>query len=545
MRTSHLARYRDIATLLVKHRHAIGSTDDDDAGAGDAQALAGELERMGPTFVKLGQLLSTRADLLPPSYLRALSRLQERVEPFPYEDVERIVRVELGVRISKAFASFDEKPLAAASLGQVHRAELRDGRAVAVKVQRPNVREQILDDLDAIEELATLADAHTENGRRLGFADMVGEFRRSLLDELDYRKEAANLDTMRANLADQPLIVVPAPIHDYTTAVVLTMDFISGTTVAGTRPVGMTEVDGPRLARALFDAYLDQFLVHGFFHADPHPGNVVLTDDGRLALIDLGMTAQVEPALQEQLVKLLLAIGDGRGSDAAEVAIAIGRPLPDFDPDAYRRAAAELVSRHSVATMANVQAGAIVAELTQTAGECGLRLPAELTMLGKALLNLDDIARRLDPSFDPNAALRDASADLVGRKVLQGASPANLMNAALEAKEFAEHLPRQLNQLFDALAQGRFTVNIEGIDERNIMRSAQKLANRVTAGLVVAALVVGAALIMRIPTHATLFGYPALAIVLFLVAAAAAIWLFVTVQVHDEPQHRRRGTRLR
>jgi predicted unusual protein kinase regulating ubiquinone biosynthesis (AarF/ABC1/UbiB family) len=296
----------------------------------------------------------------------------------------------------------------------------------------------------------------------------------------------------------------------------------------------MTDVDGPILAEALFAAYLDQFLVHGFFHADPHPGNVMVTDDGRIALLDLGMTARIEPAMQEQLVTLLLAIGEGRGTDAADVAISMGRPLADFDEDAYRQAAAEVVTRHSVATMANVQAGAIVADLTQTAADSGLRLPAQLTMLGKALLNLDEIARTLDPAFDPNAAIKRASAELVRKKLLQGASPANLMNAALEAKEFAERLPRQLNEVMDALAHGQFTINIQGIDQREIMRSAQKLANRVMGGMLVASLIIGAALIMRIPTHAHLFGYPAVAIVLFLIAAGAALWLLVAIYRHDE-----------
>jgi predicted unusual protein kinase regulating ubiquinone biosynthesis (AarF/ABC1/UbiB family) len=544
MRTSHLARYRDIATLLVKHRRVLGDAEIDEQDgsvAADAQALADELERMGPTFVKLGQLLSTRADMLPTAYTQALARLQERVEPFAWEDVERIVRHELGVRISKAFNRFDQEPIAAASLGQVHRAELRDGREVAVKVQRPHIRERILDDMEAIEELAALADAHTDAGRRLGFSEMVAEFHQSLLGELDYRKEAANLDALRANLADHPRIVVPAPVHDYTTDVVLTMDLVAGRTVGNITSVGMTDVDGAELAEALFDAYLDQILVHGFFHADPHPGNVVITDDGRLALIDLGMTARIEPATQEQLVKLLLAIGEGRGSDAADTAIRMGRALSDFDADLFRRRAADLVARHVRTSMANVQTGAIVAELTQIAASAGLRLPSELTMLGKALLNLDEIARTLDPSFEPDAAIERASEGLVRKKLLQAASPGNLMDAALEAKEFAERLPRRLNDLLDSVSKGEFTINVQGVDEREIMRSAQKLANRVTAGLLVAALVVGAALIMRVETSARLFGYPALAIVLFLMAAIAAMWLFVSIQLHDVPQRKRRG----
>ncbi len=541
MQPSHLARYKDIGVLLVKHRHLIGHDDDrDDGREDDARSLASDLEEMGPTFVKLGQLLSTRADLLPKSYLAALSRLQDKVEPFGFDEVERIVSLELGVRISNAFRSFDAKPLAAASLGQVHRAELRDGRPVAVKVQRPDIRARILDDMDAIEELASLADGHTESGRRLGFADMVAEFRRSLLAELDYRQEAANLVTVGANLAHRERIVVPQPVPDYCTDVVLTMDYVAGKSIGSIGPLGLMDVDGPALAGALFSAYLDQILIDGLFHADPHPGNVLITDDGRLALLDLGMVARIAPEMQDSLVKLLLGISEGHGRDAADVAIAIGRPLEGFDADGFRLRAAELISRNQGATLGDVQAGAIVAELTQIASASALRLPAELTMLGKALLNLDEVARTLDPGFDPNAAIQAESAELMRKKLLQSASPGNVMAAAMEAKEFAERLPGRINHVMDALAAGQLTLNVQGIDERDIMRSVQKLANRVTAGIVVASLVIGAALIMRVDTHAKLFGYPALAMVLFLIAAATGLWLVVSIQLSDLPQRRRR-----
>lgn len=549
LRPKHLVRYKDLGLLLVKHaragRRSAGGDEltaavEDPSAQQDAERLAADLEEMGPTFVKLGQVLSTRADLLPPAYLTALSRLQDDVTPFGFEEVETIISDELGVRISKAFSSFESKPLASASLGQVHRAELRDGRPVAVKVQRPGIRSRIVDDMDAIQNMAEFADAHTEAGRRFGFADMVAEFRHSLMAELDYVEEASNLVTLGRNLADRTGIVVPQPIADYCTRHVLTMERISGQSVGSLSPLALMEIDGPTLARELFSAYLQQILIDGFFHADPHPGNVFVTDDGRLALLDLGMVARVDPDMQDSLIRLLLAVSEGHGKDAADTAAEIGQKLDDYDAEAFRRAATELIARNRGRAVAEIQAGALIGELTRTAGMNGLRLPPELTMLGKALLNLDEVSRTLDPSFDPNAAIQDETADLMRRKLLRAASPANIMSAAMEAKEFAERLPGRVNKVFDALAEGQLTLNIQGIDEENIMRGVQKLANRLTAGLVVAALVIGAALLMRVETQSRLFGYPSLAIVLFLVAAAAGVWVLASIILSDLPQRRRR-----
>jgi predicted unusual protein kinase regulating ubiquinone biosynthesis (AarF/ABC1/UbiB family) len=542
MKSSHLGRYKDIGMLLVEHRHAVDSAADADPEemAGDARELATRLEALGPTFVKLGQLLSTRADLLPDPYLHALARLQDSVEPIGFGQIERIVSEELGVRLSKGFAEFESTPLAAASLGQVHRARLRDGRAVAVKVQRPDIRSRIVDDMDAIEEIASLADAHTDWGKRLGFADMVAEFRTSLMAELDYQQEAENLRAVGANLAGREGIVVPRPIADYTTSRVLTMDFVDGRSVGSLGPLALIDIDGPALASTLFGAYLDQILVDGLFHADPHPGNVLVTDDGRLALLDLGMVGRVEPEMQDSLTKLLLAISEGQGRRAAEVAIVLGRPLDDFDGEAFRRRAADLVMRSQDSTVGELQAGATIAELSRIAAESGLRLPPSLTMLAKTLLNLDDVSRTLDPTFDPGQAIQRESSDLLRRKLLSAASPANVMAAAMEAKEFAEMLPARVNRVMDALASGELTLNVQGIDERDIMRGVQKLANRLAFGVVVASLVVGAALIMPIETSAKLFGYPALAIAMFLLAAAAGVGLLISIQLGDLPQRKRR-----
>lgn len=552
LRPRHVARYAALGALLVKHRGDLraqpnhdGLIPDDDAAASpeDAAALVDALESMGPTFVKLGQLLSTRADLLPPVYLEALSRLQDDVAPFGFAEVEQIVEAEIGARLSKAFQSFDHQPMASASLGQVHRAVMRDGRPVAVKVQRPGIRAQVVEDMDVIEELAGFVDEHTRVGDRLRFRSMASEFRRSLVAELDYRREAENLRVLARDLAGYDRIVVPLPIDDYTTTVVLTMDLIDGRNVASLGPLAQMELDGRSLAEQLFRAYLDQILVHGFVHADPHPGNVLLTTDGRLALIDLGMVVRVAPELQDRLIRLLAAVSEGQAAVAADVLVTMGDRGPDFDLDEYQRQIATLVAGNQSTTVGQLQAGVVVGELARAAASAGLRPPVEMTMVGKALLNLDEVARILDPSFDPNEAIRQHTADIVRNKLLASASPANVLHAVMDAKEFAERLPGRVNKVMDALAEGELTLNVQGVDEAELMRGIQKLANRVTTGLVVAALIIGAAMVMRIETDAQLFGYPTLAIVLFLVATLAGLWLVVTSLLSDLPQHRRRKRR--
>ncbi len=552
MKAKHLARYSEIGRLIVKHGRARLSSEDplldvdvpvDDAVRADAEQLASDLEGMGPTFVKLGQLLSTRADVLPPMYLTALRRLQDNVESVPFEDIELVVTTELGVRLSRAFSEFDEHPVAAASLGQVHRAVLRDGRPVAVKVQRPDIRGRIVDDMEVIDELASFVDDHTKLGRKYGFAPMVEEFRVSLMAELDYRAEAGNLAVIRDNLVDYKRLVVPRPVPDYTTSRVLTMDWVSGRNLAKLGPLARMELDGHELAVELFAAYLDQILVDGFFHADPHPGNVLLTDDGDLALIDMGMVAHVAPHAQDALIKLLLAVSGGRGADAAAVMITLGEATNGFDRDAFQRRIELLVSQNLTATVGDVQAGDLLGQVLQAAGDSGLRPPSELTMMAKALLNLDEVARILDPSFEPNPTIEAHAGKLMRKKMLQAASPGNIMAAAIDAKEFAEMLPRRINKVMDALAEGQLTLNVQGIDEKELMRGVQKLANRLTTGMVVAALVIGAALIMRIDARPEIFGYPAVAIVLFSIAAAAAGWLLVSIALSDLPQHRRRRRR--
>src|SRR5687767_2244576 len=315
LKPEHLRHYKNLALLLFRYgrRDVVARAglnellpqepERNEHAEATAEQLAADIERLGPTYIKLGQLLSTRPDIVPAAYAQALARLQDRCEPFAFSQIRSILGAELGVRLSKAFDSIDEQPLAAASIAQVHRATLRDGREVAVKVQRPGIREQVLEDLEAMGDMALFLSEHTAFGQRYGLDLLFEEFRKSLLRELDFRQEAMNLLALSRNLADIREIAIPQPILGYSTSRVLTMELVAGTKITSLSPLARIELDGERLADALFRAYLRQMLRDGMFHADPHPGNVFIAGE-RIALIDLGMVAHVPPRLQDRLLQL-------------------------------------------------------------------------------------------------------------------------------------------------------------------------------------------------------------------------------------------------
>ncbi len=548
LKPEYLKRYKDLLRLLIKYGRSdvvrrmrtdptFLDTDinvEDKTRISKAQELPADLERLGPTYIKLGQFLSTRSDILPSSYLDALTRLQDRIEPFPYEQVEEIILSELKVRVSKAFLEFEQKPLAAASLAQVHRAILHDGRWVAVKIQRPYIRERMLKDLEAFKVIAGLLDRYTSAGIRISVSATLDQFRRATLRELDFRQEAQHLIIMQKNLSSFDRIIIPSPVMDYTTSRVLTMDYIRGKKITALSPLSRLEIDGAQLAEEVFKAYLQQILVDGFYHADPHPGNVFLTDTKSIALLDLGMVGYLSEKMQRDLLQFLIAVSEGRGDDTVARAIKIGEITSDFDDREFRDQIIDLVSQFQQSTISQIEVGRVILELSRITGESGFRFPSELAMLGKTLLNLDKVGRTLDPSFQPNLSIRKNAAELLARKVEKAISPGKLYESTVTAVEFLESLPSRINKITGSLADNSFKVSVKGIDEKYLMMGLQKIANRLTAGILLAALVVGAALMISVKTSLTILDYPAIAIIFFLLAAAGGLILLVKIFFQDE-----------
>lgn len=543
LKLGHLPRYGELARLLLAHRGALRpdapcGAAEDEALREDAEKLVQELQGMGPTYVKLGQLLSSRVDLLPVAYTEALRTLQDHAEPVPFDVVRQVAEEELGTRLSAVFIDVDPEPLGSASMAQVHRATLRDGRVVAAKVQRPGIRSQILDDMDVISELAATFDEHVGAARRAGLTAMVEEFRRAVLDELDYRHEAANLRMLAEVVGPYDRLVTPEPVEERSTARLLVMTMVEGTNVGSLGTTAVPAAEGEILVSQLFKAYLDQILVRGVYHADPHPGNVVLTFDRQLALLDLGMTGRLSPDLRDALVRMLAALGEGRGADVATALERAGERLDDFDRNGLQRDVSALVVTLDGADVEGMEVGRQLAELARLALRNGLRPAPELSMVGKALLNLDDVARRLAPTYRPAAAIREHMASLTRDQLLSAASPSRLVSAALDAKELAERFPERMNRLLESLADGRIHIRVEGMDEREIMRSVQKLANRAAAGLAVAAFVLAAA-IFQVSSHGPRWwGISAFTVVFVGVAAVIGAAIVLSTLRNDLPQRR-------
>jgi predicted unusual protein kinase regulating ubiquinone biosynthesis (AarF/ABC1/UbiB family) len=320
------------------------------------------------------------------------------------------------------------------------------------------------------------------------------------------------------------------------------MDYVRGRKITELGPLARMEMDGAATADQLFAAYLKQILVDGFFHADPHPGNVFVTRDGRIALLDLGMVGRVPPTMQDHLLRLMLAVSDGNGEEAARVTMDMGTPLEGlYDPSRFTAGVVDLVGHFYNSTAEHLQLGRVVIEIARGAAESGVLLPSQITTLGRAFLALDQVGRTLDPQFDPNAAIRRHASTTMQQRMLRNLSPAAMLGNLLEVNEFVQRLPGRLNRLMDAVAENDLEVGVRLQEQVWLITGLQKISNRITMGLVLAALIIGAALLMRIPTRIHVFGYPALAMVLFGAAAVLGFWLVISIMLHDVRERRRAG----
>jgi predicted unusual protein kinase regulating ubiquinone biosynthesis (AarF/ABC1/UbiB family) len=496
-----------------------------------------------------------------------------------FEQVEKTVEAELHARISKLFVSFDPEPLGSASLGQVHAAELRDGRSVVVKVQRPNLREQLAEDINFFRDLAMFLTDHTSAGSRVDLIGVVQQVERALADELDYRTEARNAAAFRKSLATFPHILIPRVIDAYTTHKVLTTERIRGVKIDSIPPIVRIEYDFSELAEEFARAYLHQITDSGHFHADPHPGNLFIVlpgrenpktpaeavaddrrqvvrpgataltqseneakaaavapaprDDPKLALIDFGMTAHLTGTMRDHVVRLLLAMAENDGNGAAETLMEMGAVPDEFDRNAYVRDVAALIAKQADQTVEETPTGVMLYEIITIAYREGLKLPAELTLLAKALFSLDDVTRSLDPNFSPTNSIREYTAEIANQRARRDISPRRLFQMAAETSDLVRALPHRLDVFTQKLVADDFAVRVDTPQLGSLLLGLEKVANRIFTGLVLGGLLVASGLLMAYK--------PNLAIVGFLIAAIIGLWMVATILIQDRRSRKRKG----
>ncbi|PYQ52333.1 MAG: ABC transporter [Acidobacteria bacterium] len=551
LKTRNIGAYRDLLVLFTKYgrKDFRMSFEPDEmfspeSGDGEvepdvkarAEAFASSLKKLGPTYVKFGQVLSTRPDIVPREYVAALESLQDAVEPFSFAEVEKIVEQELGGRISKIFREFDATPIAAASLGQVHSAILRDGREVVVKVQRPKVREEVHKELDAFTDIAKTLEAHTDIGRKMTLLRAIEQAKITLNIELNYLQEAHNADILRHNLAAFPQIYVPEVIHDLTTSKVLTTEFVRGRKVSKLTSLQMIDHDYASLASVLTEAYLKQICVDGFWHSDPHPGNIFIRDvegQAEVVLLDFGMVSRIGREFQDEIIKLLLALSSNRGSEVADACVRVAQAEETFDATKFVHEIGTIVANFHDVDVQQINTGQLIFNIIAVASNNGLRVPSELAMLAKTLLNLDGITRKLDPTFDPQVVIRSYAERLMTQKLAQKFNPRNFYPALLDLNQLILDLPHRVREILDLTAASRLTFGVKLTQAEILLAGVHKVANRITVGVVIAALLLSSSIIMRYPSkeHFAIIGY--------IITAVAAVYLIVSTLVRDHKDEER------
>ena len=458
-----------------------------------------------------------------------MEKLQDQVQSVPYEEIEGVVQEELGRPVTEVFAAFDRTPLAAASLGQVHGALTHQDERVAVKVQRPGIQTVINSDLAALTSLAGLMDEHSALAENYDFIGIVDQLDRTLTDEQNYRLEARHTELLKMRLGSFPHITIPSVIESLSTRKVLTFECMEGVGLAEVNAEVLESGRYASLADELFRAYLQQICIEGLFHADPHPGNVLLRDDGHLVLIDFGMVGRISRKLQYDLFRLLLDVSENRGDAVATVCMSIGELRAGFERNAFVEDVCYIVGKYHNFPLHELDFGQVVIEIVRTCSRNHVRIPSEVTMLGKTFLNLDGICRMLHPQFDPMTTIRTSASHLLRQKIDQEASLESMLSVAIETRQMISEVPRRLMAIVQMISENQIRLETRISDMPAFMATLDRVGSRITVALVTTAIIVGSALMFNVAGKPTILGYPVFAIVGFLLAGGFGIYLIISI----------------
>ena len=487
---------------LLRVLREVGLVGDRPATREGAVEFRRALEELGTTYLKLGQLLSSRPDLLPDVYIEELGKLVDEVPPFPFAEVERIAREDLG---EGTLARLEPEPLAAASIAQIHEAVLSDGRDVVLKVRRPGIIEHVDLDLNVIRSTVRFLDKRSETAQALQLRALAEELEVHLRGELNFVEEASNTELVRTLVADYENLVVPQVIRPYVTERLLVLERIRGEKVGPGH--GLAAEHAAELARDFFRAYIRQVTLEGVYHADPHRGNVILTDDGRIALLDFGLLGRLDEETRTTLSALLLAVAQNRADDVAALLLTLSVTSLDSDEPGFVHELRRKLPRYHWRPLAGIPTGEALADLQRIALRHGVRLPTAFALVGKTLAQADSIARTLDPELDPVQLIEREAYNLVLTEAEAQLEPGRLFANLYAQLGTLTRLPRRVGQIADRLEAGTLKVGIVPAsldDTEDMLRS---VANRVGAAIIVVGLLISSALMARVNHAVSLAGF--------------------------------------
>jgi ubiquinone biosynthesis protein len=541
----HLNRTREVAAILAKHGfgdllHVLGVDRWLAAGlprprvpeASERPARVREaLQELGPTFIKAGQYLSTRSDLLAPEYLRELAKLQDRVPPFPSERAKEILEAELGAPVAERFRRFSARPLAAASIAQVHEATTSDGEAVVVKIERPGLRETVRADLEIMARLAAFAEDHLEDWRWRRPTRIVAEISRSLDREMDLSLEAAHAERFAREFAGDETVRVPRVRRDLSTARVLTLERLEGIKADDAAALERAGLDPRIVAERLGRQYLRMIFVHGFFHADPHPGNLLVQPGHAIAYLDFGMTGRLERGTRERLAEVVLAVVERDDAALARALLALADYDDEPDLRAFQGDAAELMDQYAYRPLGEWRIGRMLEQVFQTTTRHRLRVPADLFLMVKALSELESLARALDPAFD----VVGAAAPFV-RAARGGPSAGGLARSASEAGRAALALlssaPADLREILRQARRGRLLIEFEHKGLEPALSALDKVSNRIALAVLLGSLLIASSVVIHAGVPPYWRGVPALGLAGYLLSGVMSLWLLAAILRH-------------
>ncbi|MDJ0874667.1 MAG: AarF/UbiB family protein [Desulfobacterales bacterium] len=487
------------------------------------------LEELGPTYVKLGQVLSTRPDLIPVDFITELTKLQDKVPPFDTKEVERIVSQELGAAPDEVFATFERTPLASASIGQVHKATLADGEKVAVKVQRPGIKRIIEVDLEIMLHLATLMENHIEEVAFFRPVKIVEEFAKALEREIDYTFEAVNMERMAGQFLSDRHVYIPKVYRDFTTERVLTAEFIDGIKISAIDDLDDAGLNRRRITRRGSRILLRQIFDFGFFHGDPHPGNLFVLPGEVICLLDFGMVGTVDRQTREDFVDLVDAVVHRQETRTAQVLLKITQWEERPPMRAFERSVADFMGRHLYRPLKEIQVGPLLQNLLELAADHRLVIPPDIFLMMKTLTAVEGVARSLDPEFDIFAA----AAPFIKKVIMDRYQPRRLTDDALRLGadfiNFMQQLSGDILDITRLVRKNRLTVHVELESLKTMLETHDQISNRLSFAVIIAGLMIGSSIIVVSGVPPLLYGISLIGIIVFITGAVMGLWLLLAI----------------